>query len=85
MIGYSLLWRLLAFTGMRRNEALALKCSDVRVDQGQLSVRSALGVADRGTYVARPKSDAERVIELDKADGGRTRSAHQEASEASPF
>jgi integrase len=60
------LWRLLAFTGMRRNEALALKCSDVRIEQRQLSVRRALGVADKDTYLTRPKTDAERVIELDK-------------------
>ena len=60
------LWRLLALTGMRRCEALALRCSDVRTDLRQLSVRRALGVAERKIYLTRPKTDAERVIELDK-------------------
>jgi integrase len=60
------LWRLLAFTGMRRSEALALRCSDLRLESRQISVRRALGVADRKIYLTRPKTDAERVIELDK-------------------
>lgn len=59
------LWRLLAFTGMRRSEALALKCADLRLGQGQLAIRRAFGVSERELYVTRPKTDAERVIELD--------------------
>ena len=59
------LWRLLAFTGMRRGEALALKCADMRFAQRQLAIRRAFGVSDRELYVTRPKTDAERVIELD--------------------
>lgn len=59
------LWRLLAFTGMRRSEVLALKCADLRLTQAQLAIRRAFGVSDREIYVTRPKTDAERVIELD--------------------
>ena len=59
------LWRLLAFTGMRRGEALALKCADLRLAQRQLAIRRAFGVSDQELYVTRPKTDAERVIELD--------------------
>jgi integrase len=59
------LWRVLAYTGMRRGEAIALKCADLRLKQNQLAVRRALGTADREIYVTRPKTDAERVIELD--------------------
>ena len=59
------LWRLLAFTGMRRSEAIGLKREDLRLEARQLSVRRAIRIADRQLYVTRPKSDAERVIELD--------------------
>lgn len=59
------LWRVLAFTGMRRGEALGLQRSDLRLDQRQLAVRRAIATADRQLYVTRPKTDAERVIELD--------------------
>ena len=59
------LWRVMAFTGLRRGEALGLKRSDVRLDQRQLCVRRAVGIVDRDLYITRPKTDAERVIELD--------------------
>ena len=37
-------WRLLAATGMRRGEALALRWRDVDLDAGRLQVRRSLGV-----------------------------------------
>lgn len=67
------LWRLLAFTGMRRSEVIGLKREDVRLESRQLSVRRAVVIADRDLYVTRPKSDAERVIELDVATAGALR------------
>ncbi len=59
------LWRLLAYSGMRRGEAMALRCNDLRLGQRQVAIRRALSIADREVYVTRPKTDAERVIELD--------------------
>jgi integrase len=37
-------WTLLAMTGMRRGEALALRWRDVDLDAGTLSVRRSAGV-----------------------------------------
>src|SRR4051812_19148488 len=37
-------WRLLAYTGMRRGEALALRWRDVDLDAGRIAVRRTLGV-----------------------------------------
>jgi integrase len=37
-------WRLLAFTGMRRVEALALRWRDVDLDAGRLAVCPSAGV-----------------------------------------
>src|SRR5262245_23959168 len=37
-------WRLLAYTGMRRGEALALRWRDVSLDAGTVSVRRSAGV-----------------------------------------
>ena len=37
-------WRLLAATGMRRGEALALRWRDVDLDAGRLAVRRSVGV-----------------------------------------
>jgi integrase len=59
------LWRVLAMTGMRRGEAVALRCSDLRLQEKLLSVRRALVIADRQLYLTRTKSDLERAIELD--------------------
>ena len=42
-------WRLLAATGMRRGEALALRWRDVDLDAGRLTVRRSVGVVkDKG-------------------------------------
>ena len=59
------LWRVLAMTGMRRGEAVALQCSDLRLKQKHLAVRRALVISDRQLYVTRTKSGLERVIDLD--------------------
>src|SRR3954451_5364579 len=49
-------WRLLAATGMRRGEALALRRRDVDLDAGRLQVRRSLGVV-------RAKGDGEQLVE----------------------
>jgi integrase len=42
-------WRLLAFTGMRRGEALSLRWRDVDLDAGRVAVRRSVGVVkDKG-------------------------------------
>lgn len=58
------LWRVLAFTGMRRSEALALRWSDWNSKTMQLSVRRAVDVTQRDT-IKGTKSDRPRVIDVD--------------------
>jgi integrase len=63
-------WRLLAATGMRRGEALALRWRDVDLDAGRLAVRRSIGVVkDKGAgerLVEGPtKTGQSRVVDLD--------------------
>ncbi len=62
---FQTLWRVMAYTGLRRGEAIGLQRADLRMESRQLSVRRALAFVDGAVYVTRPKTDAERVIELD--------------------
>jgi integrase len=69
-------WLLLAMTGMRRGEALAVRWGDVDFDAGTLAVRrSAVLIKAKGEgehlQVGPPKSGKSRVIDLD----GRTLAA----------
>lgn len=63
-------WRLLANTGMRRGEALALRWSDVDWTTGRVSVRRSItpvrtkGVGEE-LVVGSPKSGRARVVDLD--------------------
>jgi integrase len=64
------LWHLLAMTGMRRGEALALRWRDVDLDAGTVSVRRSAGmvrVAGEGAAVHEgdTKSGKPRVVDLD--------------------
>jgi integrase len=77
-------WQLLASTGMRRGEALALRWGDVDLDAGRLSVRrSATVVEVKGEgeriIVGPPKSGKPRTVDLDPdtAAGLRTHKAAQ--------
>jgi integrase len=63
-------WRLLAMTGMRRGEALALRWSDVDWTAGTLAVRRSTGVIRvRGegeqVFTGLTKSGKSRVVDLD--------------------
>jgi integrase len=63
-------WLLLAMTGMRRGEALAVRWGDVDFDAGTLAIRrSAVLVKAKGEgerlEVGPPKSGKSRVIDLD--------------------
>jgi integrase len=63
-------WHLLAYTGARRGEVLALRWRDVDLDNGRLAVRRSAGlIRDKGV-IARllegpTKSGRERVVDLD--------------------
>ncbi len=64
------LWHLLAMTGMRRGEALALRWRDVDLEAGTVSVRRSAGmvrVAGEGADVVEggTKSGKPRVVDLD--------------------
>jgi integrase len=63
-------WRLLAATGMRRGEALALRWRDVDLDAGRLAVRRSVGVvkakgAGERLVEGPPKTGRSRVVDLD--------------------
>ncbi len=76
-------WMLLAMTGMRRGEALALRWRDVDLDAGTVSVRRSAGVirnAGQGASIAEggTKSGKPRVIDLDASTAAVLR-AHRKA------
>jgi integrase len=63
-------WRLLAATGMRRGEALALRRRDVDLDAGRLAVRRSVGVvkakgAGEQLVEGPTKTSQSRVVDLD--------------------
>jgi integrase len=63
-------WRLLAATGMRRGEALALRWRDVDLDAGRLAVRRSVGVvkakgASERLVEGPTKTGQSRVVDLD--------------------
>lgn len=65
-------WLVLAMTGMRRGEALALRWGDVDFDAGTVSVRRSVGVvktkgAGQEIVLGAPKSGKARVIDIDSA------------------
>ena len=71
-------WRLLAVTGMRRGEALALRWRDVDLDAGRLSVRRSVGVvkakgAGERLVEGPTKTGRSRVVDLDAGTGAALR------------
>ncbi|KUF06777.1 tyrosine recombinase XerC [Leucobacter sp. G161] len=58
------LWRVIAFTGLRRSEALALRWEDVHQKTAKLSLRRAVNIADR-QHTKKTKTGSARSLELD--------------------
>ena len=58
------LWRLIAYTGMRRSEALALRWNDINTKTGRLSIRRAVNTED-WTTTKTTKTGNARVIDMD--------------------
>jgi site-specific recombinase XerD/predicted RNA-binding Zn-ribbon protein involved in translation (DUF1610 family) len=64
----SALWHTIAFTGMRRGEAIGLRWSDVDLENSRLSVRRVLIPTSREVVVSEPKTaKGRRVVALDPA------------------
>ena len=62
------LWYTIAFTGMRRGEAIGLRWVDVDLENRRLSVRRALIPINREVIVSEPKTvKGRRVVALDPA------------------
>ncbi len=63
---WSALWRVAAWTGMRRGELVALRWEDVDLDRSTITVCRSVGKGLDGLHDKRPKSDAgRRSVELD--------------------
>ncbi|MGX0105523.1 integrase [Kocuria palustris] len=60
-------WTVIAHTGLRRGEAVALRWGDLNTDAGTLAVRRAADEANPG-QVKVPKSSRPRVVDLRSAD-----------------
>lgn len=58
------LWRTLAYTGMRRSEALALRWADINFDTGRISIRRAVDVTLPNTTKV-TKTGSARDIDID--------------------
>lgn len=62
---YALL-RLLAFTGMRKSEALALTWNDLNLEENELSISKAIGRGDNARlYLKSTKTGSSRTLKLD--------------------
>lgn len=60
------LWRLIAYTGMRRSEALALRWNDINTKTGRTSIRRAVNT-EGWTATKTTKTGNARVIDVDTA------------------
>jgi len=78
-------WRLLAATGMRRGEALALRGRDVDLDAGWLAVRRSAGIvkvkgAGERLVEGPTKTGRSRVVDLDAGPSPRSAAVGQPAA-----
>jgi integrase len=60
------MWRLLAWTGMRRGEVLALKWADFRTDTRTMTIRRTISLVGAQAFVSTPKSAQARAVDLDR-------------------
>lgn len=58
------LWRLIAYTGMRRSEALALTWNDINAKTGRISIRRAVNT-ENWAFTKTTKTGSARVIDVD--------------------
>lgn len=58
------LWRTIAYTGMRRSEALALRWGDLNTRNSTISIRRAVDVTTRNRTKS-TKTDKPRVVDID--------------------
>ncbi len=58
------LWHTVAYTGLRRSEALALRWGDIDLAGARLSLRRAADTTQRDT-VNSPKSGHARAVDID--------------------
>lgn len=60
------LWRVLAWTGMRRGEAIGLRWGDLDLERKIITIRRAVCLVGRNCYVSTPKSAQSRALILDR-------------------
>lgn len=60
------LFRLLAFTGIRKGEALALKWSDVDTVEKTISVTKTMAMRQGGQYIENTKNNNNRKVSIDE-------------------
>lgn len=58
------LWRMIAYTGARRSEALALRWGDIDLKQGRISIRRSADTTQRDT-VKTTKTGGSRAVDID--------------------
>lgn len=60
-------FNLLALTGMRKGEALALTWGDINFTEQSINISKAIGRGEEGLYLKLPKTGKERKIFIDKS------------------
>lgn len=79
-------FRLLAFTGMRKGESLALKWSDINLDKQTLYINKAVSRSATGLYIQTPKTPSSiRRISIDDKTVSVLRQYAEDAAEGLVF
>lgn len=79
-------FRLLAFTGMRKGESLALKWSDINLDKQTLYINKAVSRSATGLYIQTPKTPSSiRRISIDDKTVSILRKYAEDAAEGLVF
>lgn len=77
------MWRILAWTGMRRGEAIGLRWGDLRADSKTITIRRAVCLIERKCYISTPKSAQARALALDRGTLAILRRHHTAQARAS--